>query len=344
MARKGSHTPLPPIGDPADGNSLYNWMRRFLAYQLERHYSPRTVGNRETYLRYFILWAEARGLHHPQEITKPILEAYQRHLFHHRKANGQPLSVRSQHGRMIPIRALFSWLVKNNHLLSNPSSDLELPRLDRRLPRAVLTQSEVEAVLNGADTATPMGVRDRAIIEVLYSTGMRRMEVINLRWDDIDAEWGTVFIREGKGKADRMVPIGDRALAWCEKYAAEVRPALDLTGRDPAFFLTSLGEAFTANRMTQLVRGYVNAADLGKSGSCHLFRHSCATLMLENGADIRFIQQLLGHAKLDTTQIYTQVSIRQLKQVHTLTHPAKMRAEREMLDRPDDTLYDGGDE
>jgi integrase/recombinase XerD len=123
---------------------------------------------------------------------------------------------------------------------------------------------------------------------------------------------------------DRMVPIGEWALAWCEKYLHGVRAEFDMTGHDPAFFLTSLGEAFTPNRMTQLVRNHIIAAEIGKSGSCHLFRHSCATLMLENGADIRFIQQLLGHAKLDTTQIYTQVSIRQLKQVHTLTHPAKM--------------------
>jgi integrase/recombinase XerD len=324
MGKKGQHTPAAPIGDPSDGNTLYNWMRRFLAHQLERHYSPHTVANRETYLRYFIAWADERGLHYPQEITKPILEAYQRHLFHHRKLDGQPLSVRSQHGRIIPIRALFSWLVKNNHLLSNPASDLELPRLDKRLPRAILTQSEVEAVLNGINTTTPMGIRDRAIIEVLYSTGMRRMEVIGLRWDDIDTERGTLFIREGKGRVDRMVPIGERALAWCEKYLHGVRAEFDMTGHDPAFFLTSLGEAFTPNRMTQLVRNHIVAAEIGKSGSCHLFRHSCATLMLENGADIRFIQQLLGHAKLDTTQIYTQVSIRQLKQVHTLTHPAKM--------------------
>ncbi|MCL4145313.1 UNVERIFIED_CONTAM: hypothetical protein GTU68_002728, partial [Idotea baltica] len=291
-------------------------MRRFLAYQAEKHFSPRTIGNRETYLRYFIIWADERGLKYPQEITKPILEAYQRHLFHHRKKNGQPLTVRSQHGRIIPIRALFSWLVKNNHLLSNPASDLELPRLDKRLPKAVLTQSEVEAILNGIDTSEPMGVRDRAIIEVLYSTGMRRMEVINLRWDDVDRERGTVFIREGKGKVDRMVPVGDRALLWCEKYLNEARASFAFRGNEPALFLTSLGEAFTANRMTQLVRNHIKAADIGKSGSCHLFRHSCATLMLENGADIRYIQQLLGHAKLDTTQIYTQVSIRQLKQVH----------------------------
>ncbi len=326
MGKKGQHTPAAPIGDPSDGNSLFNWMRRFLAYQLEKHYSPRTVANRETYLRYFIVWADERGLKYPQEITKPILEAYQRYLFHHRKVNGQPLSVRSQHGRIIPIRALFSWLVKNNHLLSNPASDLELPRLDKRLPRAVLTQSEVEAVLNGIDTTTPMGIRDRAILEVLYSTGMRRMEVIGLRWDDIDTERGTLFIREGKGRVDRMVPIGERALRWCEKYLHGVRSEFDMTGHAPSLFLSSFGEAFTPNRMTQLVRNHVKAAEVGKSGSCHMFRHSCATLMLENGADIRFIQQLLGHASVSTTQIYTQVSIRQLKQVHTLTHPAKMEA------------------
>lgn len=329
MAKKGTKKPLTHIGDIDDPNTLYNWMRRFLDYQLEKHFSPRTVVNRETYLRYFILWCEDKGLKYPQEITRPILEAYQRHLFHHRKKNGDPLTVRSQHGRIIPIRSLFSWLVKNNHLLSNPASDLDLPRLDKRLPKAVLSQSEVETVLSTVDISTPMGIRDRAIIEVLYSTGMRRMEVINLRWDDVDRERGTIFIRQGKGKVDRMVPVGDRALKWMEKYLNEVRGQFDLTGMSLTLFLTNLGEAFTTNRMSQLVRNYVNKSGIEKSGSCHLFRHSCATLMLENGADIRYIQQLLGHAKLDTTQIYTQVSIRQLKQVHNLTHPAKMKIETE---------------
>jgi integrase/recombinase XerD len=149
------------------------------------------------------------------------------------------------------------------------------------------------------------------------------MEIIALRWDDFDIERGTVFVREGKGKKDRMVPIGERAIKYCEKYLYDVRPSLDLIA-DPSFFLTSLGEAFTPNRMTQLVRNAIEAADIGKSGSCHMLRHSCATLMLENGADIRFIQQLLGHASMNTTQIYTHVSIQKLKAVHTLTHPAKL--------------------
>ncbi len=121
-----------------------------------------------------------------------------------------------------------------------------------------------------------------------------------------------------------MVPIGERAIAWVEKYRDDVRPELATGADDGTLFLTHLGEAFTPNRLTQLVREYVQAAEIGKSGSCHLFRHTMATLMLENGADIRYIQAILGHAELSTTQIYTQVSIRQLKAIHSATHPARM--------------------
>ena len=199
-----------------------------------------------------------------------------------------------------------------------------MPRLEKRLPKHVLTQPEVELIINQPDLTTAFGVRDRAILETLYSTGIRRMEIIHLNLYDIDSDRGTLMVRQGKGKKDRMVPVGERALRWMIKYRDEVRPELAMPDDDGTLFLTNLSEAFTRNRMTQLVRDYVNAADIGKSGSCHLFRHTMATLMLENGADIRFIQAMLGHANVSTTQIYTQVSIRQLKEIHTATHPARM--------------------
>ena len=145
---------------------------------------------------------------------------------------------------------------------------------------------------------------------------------------DLDRERGTVMIRQGKGKKDRMIPIGERALAWIDRYLESARPDLVIGRNNATLFLTNAGESFTPDRLTQLVRGYVNAADTGKSGSCHLFRHTMATLMLENGADIRYIQAMLGHAELSTTQIYTQVSIRKLKEIHTATHPAKPRTAR----------------
>jgi integrase/recombinase XerD len=146
---------------------------------------------------------------------------------------------------------------------------------------------------------------------------------------------------KGEVSLVRLIPIGERALAWIVKYRDDVRPELACGADDATLFLTTLGEAFAPNRLTQMVRDYIDAAGTGKRGSCHLFRHTMATLMLENGADIRFIQAMLGHAELSTTQIYTQVSVRQLKAIHTATHPAKpitaadTARQRDAADTPD---------
>ena len=324
MPKKGQTTAKQIIGDVRDTNSLYHHLQRFNAWQAEKNYSAATIEGRDLYLRYFILWCDERGLSRPQDITKPIIERYQRHLFLHRKDDGQPLSTRSQHTRITPLRAYFKWLARKNYILYNPASELELPRLERRLPKHVLSIKEAEAVLAMPDLSLSTGIRDRAILETLYSTGMRRMELIGLHLHDIDTERGTVMIRQGKGKKDRMIPIGERALEWVAKYRDDVRLELATGEDDGSLFLTNLGEAFTPNRLTQLVRDHVNSAKTGKTGSCHLFRHTMATLMLENGADIRFIQAMLGHANLETTQIYTQVSIRKLKDIHTATHPGRV--------------------
>ncbi len=321
MPRKGAKLPKALIGDPTDSRGMARYRDRFLEWMQSTNYSERTVGNRNMYLNLFIQWAEQRGVTRPQEVTKPILDRYQRYLYHQRKKNGDPLSFRSQHARLVPVRAFFKWLCKNNHILYNPASELELPKLEKRLPKHVLSINDVEKILNLPNVNIELGIRDRAILETLYSTGMRRMELVNLKLMDMDTDRGTLMIRQGKGKKDRMIPIGDRAVQWVDKYIEEVRPSLVCEPDDGTLFLTNLAEPFTPNRLTQLVRNYVNAAEIGKKGACHLFRHTMATLMLENGADIRFIQQMLGHAKLETTQIYTQVSIKKLKEIHTFTHP-----------------------
>jgi len=318
-------------GDPADATGFVVLAAAYLDALRVQNYSERTIESRAHHLREFVKWAAERSLARPCEVTKPVLERYQRHLYHHRKKDGQPLSFRSQHGALVPVRAFFKWLCRQNHLLANPAADLDLPRAEKRLPRHVLTASEAERVLALPDVGDPLGLRDRAMLEALYSTGMRRMELIGLKLYDLDAERGTVFIRQGKGKKDRMIPMGARAFGWVRRYLDEARPCLALTPDDGLVFLTNVGLAFEPNRLTQLVRDYVDAAEIGKTGSCHLFRHTCATLMLENGADIRFIQQLLGHAELTTTQIYAQVSIRMLKEVHTRTHPATLDANPELL-------------
>jgi integrase/recombinase XerD len=324
MPRRGQKRPSPPVGDVRDPDSLYHHMLRYLAHLAEKNYSPRTIETREAYLRYLIAWCDERSITRPQQLDRPILERYQRHLFYYRKRDGEPLSTRSQHARIIPIRHWLQWLVKQGHLLYSPAADLELPRLEKRLPKAILSAREAEAVIAVPDVGNTHGLRDRAILETFYSTGMRRLELINLSVHNLDLERGTVMIRQGKGRKDRMIPIGERALAWIEKYRDTARPEL-VTGRDDGtLFLSEWGEAFAPNAMTRLVRVYVEKSGVGKKGACHMFRHTMATLMLENGADIRFIQAMLGHSELSTTEIYTQVSIRLLKSIHTATHPGRM--------------------
>ena len=332
MSKKGDKAPSIPIGDPNDPESLYHYMQRFLEWSAIGNYADTTVEKRRECLRAFIQWCDDRGLISPRDITKPILESYQRQLFYHRKANGQPLSSRSQRSRLVPIRAYFKWLARQNYILYNPASELELPRVEQRLPKTILNASEIEQVINQADLDSLSGLRDRAIMETLYSTGVRRMELVNLQIQDLDMERGTLMVRQGKGKKDRMIPIGDRAIAWIDKYLREARPELVTGQACLALFITRHGEAYTPSHLTDQIRQYVNQADLGKSGSCHLFRHAMATQMLENGADIRFIQAMLGHADLSTTQIYTQVSIKKLKDIHTATHPAKLKRTKTTAD------------
>jgi integrase/recombinase XerD len=174
------------------------------------------------------------------------------------------------------------------------------------------------------DVAEPIGLRDRAILEVLYSTGIRRLETVQLKLYDLSLDRGLILVRQGKGKKDRYTPIGERAIAWLQKYIREARPQLAVEPDDRTVFLTAQGEPFHRDHLTWTVRERVVAAKLGKVGSCHLFRHTMATLMHEGGADIRYIQQMLGHEDIKTTQIYTQVAVRALQQIHAATHPGAM--------------------
>jgi len=189
----------------------------------------------------------------------------------------------------------------------------------------VLTAAQVEAVMNVHDIEQPLELRDRAILEVLYSTGIRRSELIALTLDDLIVDKGLILIRQGKGNKDRMVPIGQRAIAWTQQYLDTIRQQLTCHLSSKHLFLTEYGEPMLPKNLSHRVRTYIKKADIGHSGSCHLLRHTMATLMLENGADIRFIQQILGHARLESTEIYTHVAVNQLKKVHELTHPAKLK-------------------
>ena len=316
------------VGDPRDARGLYAAMRRFIEHRGVQGATDSSLYNLERYIRDFIGWADERAVTHPEHVTQAVLERYQRWLYHYRKADGAPLSVASRRGKLVPLRAFFKWLTRSGQIPANPAAELDLPRQIRRLPRHVLSVAEVERVLAGADTSSPIGLRDRAMMEVLYATGMRRMEIAQLEIGDIDADKGVVLIREGKGRKDRLIPMGERALHWVQQYLDKSRPQLMWNQQDLTLFLGNEGHGLSPLWLSTVIARYVDKAQVGKHGGCHLFRHTMATLMLEGGADIRFIQAMLGHAELSTTQIYAQVAIRQLLMVHATTHPGALRRVR----------------
>jgi len=311
-------------------NGLYPYLARFLEWgRIMEGLSEETSKTRDASIRRFIDWCDERGVHRPDEITLAILERYQRHVYYYRKSNGEALSISAQQSLLVSLKAFFKWLTREQYIPSNPASEMRIPRRPKKLPKVILHREEVESVLNGPDVSQAGGIRDRTILEVLYATGIRRLELCNLSVYDVDQRRCALMVLNGKGSKDRMVPLGDRALAWVEKYVQEVRLQLLSARHRDRLFLTDYGEPFTRENLTAHVKKLLVKAGIDKPGSCHLFRHACATHMLENGADIRYIQALLGHEDLNTTQIYTRVSIEKLKEVHAATHPAKLRRKRD---------------
>jgi integrase/recombinase XerD len=310
-------------GDSSNANLLHAYKADFLEASLATGLSPFTGQIRSRALDSFIRWADERGLNRPQDVTRPILQRYQRFLFHYRKSDGGPLAFSTQATLLNPVRAFFKWLTVENHLLYNPAADLEVPRTPRQLPKVLLTVAQVEEVLAQPDIETPMGLRNRAMLETLYSTGIRRLELARLTLYDVDTERGTLMVRQGKGRKDRLVPIGERACRWIDRYLADVRPLLILEPDHGTLFVTDYGEPFEKNRLGDMVKRYMRLAGF-EHGACHAFRHAMATHMLEGGCDIRYIQAMLGHSELSTTEIYTQVSIGKLKEIHAATHPARL--------------------
>jgi integrase/recombinase XerD len=296
-------------------------LSRYFVHLRMNNWSPRTIDRRSFSIGTFITWCADRGIDCVSEITSEVIESYRRSLFHHRhRRTGKPIKFSTQASYLTAIRHWLAWLCEQGWISDNPAKEVQLPKEEQRLPASYLTLSEVETLINSVDLTTPVGLRDRAILETFYSTGMRRSELVALQLDDLNRDSRLVTIRQGKVRKDRVVPIGERALQWIERYLSDGRPAL-LSAPSTTLFLTTLGNAFHPNNLTALVRSYLTAVGITKRGSCHMLRHTTATLMLEGGADLRSIQSLLGHEQLNTTQIYTHVTIKRLREVHKRTHP-----------------------
>ena len=218
---------------------------------------------------------------------------------------------------MLPF---LKYLCDAGYLVSDPAKNIEYARQPKTLPRGILSPSEARKIMHAPDVKSVIGYRDRTILEVLYSSGIRKTELRKLTLDDVDYHDGFLRVK-GKGSKERIVPIGRIACRYLENYIKSVRPDLIKDPYNKTVFLSSRGNRLNHNAVWVLVKKYAKKAKIKKNVHCHTFRHTCATAMLKNKADIRIIQELLGHSSLNSTQVYTRVSITDLKQVHKRCHP-----------------------
>lgn len=307
---------------PTEQPSLNKWTAVFLEHLAARAYSQGSIDAHRWALTQFVAWAEENKLIDPSAFTRATIESFQIHLHHYRSPRTHvALAVNTQLARLGCIRRFFAWLCRTGAIPANPAADLDLPRKSARLLPKALEAPEIERILALPNPADPFGLRDRAMLELFYATGIRRTEMANLDLGDYDAFRQVIMIRRGKGGKSRMLPVGERAAAWMTRFLAESRPLFDHLPQETALFLSGYGTRISPGSLGNWIKGLMKRCGIEMRGSCHLFRHACATDMHRGGADIRYVQEMLGHARLETTQIYTHVHIDALREVHARCHP-----------------------
>ncbi len=309
-------------------NDLEGLSREFEKSLRLRYFKETTIKETMRQLADFIhCLSVCHGVREAEAVTREMIEAYQVRLYEHINSMGRPNGIACQNMTLGIVKRFMKFLKRNDYIVSDPAADISYARLPRRLPAGILSISEMRRILHAPDTKTLLGYRDRTMFEVLYSTGVRRSELGKLTLNDVDYHDGFLRINQGKGGKDRVVPLGRIACRYLENYIKSVRPELI---RDPCnnhVFLSSRGAKLGRCLVWKLIKKYARLAKIQKNIHCHTFRHSCATAMLRNKADIRTIQELLGHASLESTQIYTHVTITDLKEVHRRCHPREQDKE-----------------
>jgi integrase/recombinase XerD len=286
----------------------------FLSYlKLEKTLAATTVASYSFDLERLRSYLTQRDVARLEEVTPDMLHAYVRDLF------DVGFAAPSIRRTLSSLRSYFSFVVSEGFLKQDPTQLLESPKSGCYLP-SVLSVEEIARILDGVDTRRRGGTRDRAMLETLYATGMRVSELSNFTLEQLSAEEGLVRV-SGKGSKERLVPIGDTALAWIHEYCAAERPLLSRPHTDNTVFLNIRGRRLSRMAIWRILRKYVRSAGIKKEVSPHTFRHSFATHLLEGGADLRAVQEMLGHSSIVTTEIYTHVDREYLKEVHKTFHP-----------------------
>ena len=294
-------------------------LRLFEEYLAVR-YTELTVKSYAGHVRSFLVWLEERGTGLLDVRTDDLL-AYQSGLYAARTRSGRPYSSGFHVNRLKAVKAFFRFLCRRGYALTDPSAAVEYPRGEMRLPREVLTPEEAKRLVLAARGQGPRALRDRAVVETLYSAGVRLGELRNLEPEDVDTSGRTLRVILGKGGKDRYVPLTRAASVAIERYLVEGRPVLAMAMRARALFLTNTGRPLNEHAVGSILDGCARRAGIRKRVTAHVLRHSLATHLLRGGADIRHIQALLGHASLQSTERYTRVEIQDLKDAIRRAHP-----------------------
>jgi integrase/recombinase XerD len=297
-------------------------VRIFKLYEDDLHvrFAPRTGVEYMAHVSRFLAWMEARGVAIVAVRTED-LRAYQSEMLSRRKADGRLYTSGHHTNRVKALKSFFGFLYRRSFLLHDPAAALEFPRQEKRLPRTILTPQEARRIVEAPGSRSPWELRDRAILETLYGTGIRASELANLLPSDVDTEERVLRVVLGKGRKDRNVPLTRAAATAIEAYLVKGRAQLVRGEASRPLFLANAGGHLTRGLLSTIVRHWTEEAGVKKHVTCHTFRHSVATHLLKRGADIRHIQALLGHASLGTTEIYTRVVIQDLKDVVRRAHP-----------------------
>ena len=285
------------------------------------NYSATVQGDYPRTIKPFLAFLEGRRINDIGRVNKEHLFAYNTKLISARKKDGSPLSSSSLFYKVGVVKSFFAYLYATDQVLTNLAVSLPRPKVNKELRREPLTEDEVHELLKVIPTTTLEGYRDRAMVEVLYGTGIRISELTGLLVSDIHLKEGVLVVRKGKGGKGRMVPLSAWAVAYVKGYLAGVRPKLAKQGSGQILFLTAGGRKLWRDRVSAQLQRYGEKAQIEKPVTPHVLRHSFATHLLKRGADIRAIQEMLGHEDIGTTQRYTKVEISDLKAVHRKCHP-----------------------
>lgn len=307
-----------------ESNGIFPFVDDYLDMLLTTGKSERTHINHQSSLRDFILFCTRLEINNISDINKTTLKNYRKNVYNRRKPDGMPLAKSSMSTRLSATKKFIEWCAKEKIISENFSHDFEIPKKPRGLPTKIIMHDAVEHVLSQPDITTDFGFRDRVIMEVLYATGMRRTEASLLKYKEVDFVRKTVVITESKNGESRHLPIGERALDWIDKYMKNIRPKLLKGEDDGRLFLSHEGIQFKPGTLASRVKNYIKQSGIDTRGACHLFRHSVATQMLENGAGLRQLQVFLGHKDITSTEIYTRVSPELLFETYAKTHPMEL--------------------